>query len=206
MLLSSSNRKYQPYPLSYFSVVVCLRCLLHHILSRIAYAFPVIRDFVFIIIVQFMMSANIRIRFGLQIVFVCLYITPSHYHHYLIWRHWTYKMPVRNILSSMWVRLSIFSQLSITQHMGRCVFSLPISLVMIERIYTLSYYHHQIGRMNYYPLFRVRSWNNVMRCMPLSIFSWLSQHGCCWWPGAYETPWQICGNCMWRHHPLFLII
>ena len=39
------------------------------------------RDFVFIIVVQFMMSANIRIRFGLQIVFVCSYITPSHYHH-----------------------------------------------------------------------------------------------------------------------------
>ena len=35
----------------------------------------------FISIVQFMMSANSRIRFGLQIVFVCLYITPSHYHH-----------------------------------------------------------------------------------------------------------------------------
>ena len=36
---------------------------------------------VFIKIVQFMMSANSRIRFGLQIVFVCLYITPSHYNH-----------------------------------------------------------------------------------------------------------------------------
>ena len=35
----------------------------------------------FIIIVQFMMSANSRICFGLQIVFVSLYITPSHYHH-----------------------------------------------------------------------------------------------------------------------------
>ena len=34
-----------------------------------------------IIFVQFMMSANSRIRFGLQIVFVCLYITPTHYHH-----------------------------------------------------------------------------------------------------------------------------
>ena len=33
------------------------------------------------IIVQIMMSANIRIHLGLQIVFVCLYITPSHYHH-----------------------------------------------------------------------------------------------------------------------------
>ena len=82
MLLSSSNRKYQPFPLLlYFSVVVCLRCLLHHILSRIAYTFRENLDFVFIIIVQFMMSANNRIRYGQQIVFVCLYTTPSHYHH-----------------------------------------------------------------------------------------------------------------------------
>ena len=28
-----------------------------------------------------MMSANIRIRFGLQIAFVGLYSTPYHYHH-----------------------------------------------------------------------------------------------------------------------------
>ena len=87
----------------------------------------------------------------------------------LIWGNWTYKMPVRYILSSVWVRLSIFSHLSIMQYMGLCVFSLPISLVMIERIYTLSYYHHQIGSMNYYPLFRVKSWNNGMRCMSLHI-------------------------------------
>ena len=52
-------------------------------------------------------SANSRIRFGLQIVFVCLYITPSHYHHCanFIWRHWTHKMSVRYNLSSVWVRL-----------------------------------------------------------------------------------------------------
>ena len=53
----------------------------------------------------------------------------------LIWRYWTYKMPVRYNLSSVWVRLSIFSQLSVTQYVGLCVFSLPISFVMIERIY-----------------------------------------------------------------------
>ena len=45
------------------------------------------------------------------------------------------KMPVRYILSSVWVRLSIFSALSIIQYLGLYVFSLPISLVMIERIY-----------------------------------------------------------------------
>ena len=38
-----------------------------------------------------------------------------------------------------------------------------------ENIYTLSYYHHQIGSMNNYPLFRFRSWNNGMRCMSFFI-------------------------------------
>ena len=38
-----------------------------------------------------------------------------------------------------------------------------------ENIYILSYYHHQIGSMNYYPLFRVRSWNNGLRCMSFCI-------------------------------------
>ena len=114
-----------------------LRCLLHHILSLIVYTFRENREFVFISIVQFMMSTNSQIRFGLQIVFVCLYITPSHYYHCanFIWRHWTYKTPVRYNLSSVWVRLSILSQLFIIQYVGLCVFRLPISFVMIERIY-----------------------------------------------------------------------
>ena len=60
-----------------FSVIVCLRCLLHHILLLIAYTFRENRKFVFIIIVQFMLSANGRIRFGLKVVFVYLYIAPS---------------------------------------------------------------------------------------------------------------------------------
>ena len=55
--------------------------MLHHILSIIAYTFRENREFVFIVIVQFMMSANIWISFGLQIAIVCLYSTPSHYHH-----------------------------------------------------------------------------------------------------------------------------
>ena len=113
-----------------FSVVVCLRCLLHHILSLIVYTFRENREFVFVSIVQFIMSANSRIRFGLHIVFVCLYITPSHYHHCanFIWRHWTYKMPVRYNLSSVWVRLSIFSQLSIIQYVGLCFSVYPLPL------------------------------------------------------------------------------
>ena len=46
------------------------------------------------------------------------------------------KMPVRYICR-VWVRLSIFSPLSIIQYVGLYFFSLPISLVMIERIYIL---------------------------------------------------------------------
>ena len=54
----------------------------------------------------------------------------------LIWRYWTYKMPVRYILSC--VRLSILlSPLSIIQYVGLYVFNLPIYLVIIERIYVL---------------------------------------------------------------------
>ena len=106
-----------------FSVVVCLRCLSHHILLLITY--------------------TDRARFVLKIVFVCLSITPSHYQlsslckH--IWRHWTCKMPVRHTLSSVWVRYGIFSQLSIIQYVGPCVFNFPISLV-IERIYIYIYF------------------------------------------------------------------
>ena len=182
MLLSSSNRKCQPYPLlSYFSVVVCLKCLLHHILSLIAYTFRGNRAFVFIIIVQFMTSSNCRIRFGLQILFVCLYTTSSHYHHCANLSEDIELMKCLSDIFCVWVRLNIFSQLSIIQHMGLCVFSLPISTVMIERIYTLSYYHHQIGSMNYYPLFRARSRNNGMRYMFLYILLKA------WWRHQMET-------------------
>ena len=72
MLPSSWNRKYQPFTLlSFFSLVVCLRCLLHHILSHIACTFRENWDFVLIIIVQFMMTAYSRIRCGLSYSFVC---------------------------------------------------------------------------------------------------------------------------------------
>ena len=176
MLLSSLNRKYQPYPLSYFSVVVCLRCLSHHIISLIAYTLRENRDFVFHYYCADFDECKYSYTFWLADRFRLLA------HHTislsslckLIWGHWTYEMPVRCILSSVWVRLSIFSQLFIIQYMGLCVFSSPVSLMMIEIIYTLSYYHHhQIWSMNYYPLFMVRSWNNGMRCMSLYILTFL---------------------------------
>ena len=141
MSLSSSNRKYPSPIVIIFSVVVCLTCLLHHILSLIAYTFRENREFVFIIIVQFMMSANIQIHFGWitdRTRLFVQYTTSLSPLCKLIWRHWTYKMPLRYILSSVWVILSIFSPLSIIQYVGLCVFSLHISLVMIEKIYIFS--------------------------------------------------------------------
>ena len=88
-----------------------------------------------------------------------------------ICRHWTTKMLVRYMLPSVCLRLRQFFLLSFIQYMGLCVFSLPNSPVMIVRMCTLSYYHHQTGSMNHKPLFRVRSWNNGMRCMSYYVLS-----------------------------------
>ena len=98
-----------------------------------------------------MTIANTGKRFGLQIVFVCLYITLQ--------------KACQIYFVGYVSRLSIFSQWSNTQYIGLGVCSLPISSVVIEIIYT--YYHHQIGIIKYYPLFRVRSWHNGMRCLSL---------------------------------------
>ena len=80
--------------------------------------------FCFINIVQLMMSANSRIRSGLQIVFLCFYITPSHYHHCanLSEDIEIIKCLPDNFLSSVWVRFSIFSQYPLYNIWG-CVFS-----------------------------------------------------------------------------------
>ena len=67
----------------------------------------------------------------------------------LHWRHWTTNMLVRYMLPSVCLRLRQFSQLSFIQYMGLCVFSLPNSPVMIVRMCTLSYHHHQTGSMNH---------------------------------------------------------
>ena len=118
---------------------------------------------------KFMMSANIRILFGLQIVFVCLYITTHHYHHCA---NLSEDIELMKCLSDTFCRVCkikhLFSVIHYTTYGALC-FQFTYFIVMIEKIYTLSYYHHQIGSMNYHPLFRVRSWNNGMRCMSLYI-------------------------------------
>ena len=59
------------------------------------------------------------------------------------------KCLVRYMMPSVCLRLRQFSQLSLVHYMGLCVFSLPNYHAMIVRMFTLSYYHHQIGSMNH---------------------------------------------------------
>ena len=96
-----------------------------------------------------MVFANDRIHYGLLGVFVCLQITPSHYHHYADLSEGIGLLKcLSGICCRVCLRLRQFSQLSFIQYMGLCVFSLPNSPVMIVRMSTLSYHHHQIGSMN----------------------------------------------------------
>ena len=120
-----------------FSMVVCLRCLLHRIMSLIAYTFRENREFVFIIIVQFLMSANSRIRFCLQIVLVCLYSTPSNYHHCA---NLSGDIELIKCQSDIFCRVCKIKNILSVIHYTICravCFSLPISLLMIEIIYIL---------------------------------------------------------------------
>ena len=152
MLLQLSNRKYPPFPLfSYFSLVVCLRCLLHHILLLITYTLYVlvwrsyslvcILPHLIIIILQTYLK-TLNLKNACQIYFVeCV----SKVRHIPSVIHYT-------ICETVCFQFTHF----------------PCD--DWENIYTLSYHHHhQIGSMNYYPLFRVRSWSNGVRCMSFCI-------------------------------------
>ena len=83
--------------------------------------------------------------------------------HYMA-HYMTYEMLVRYIILDVCLRLRQFAQLSLMEYMDLCVFSLYISLVMNVNMRTLSDYQ-QIGGINNKLLFRVRSWNNGIRCM-----------------------------------------
>ena len=105
---------------------------------RIAYAFRANREFVVIIIVQFMMSANNRICAVLKIVFVCLYITPSHYYHCA---NLSEDIELKNACQIYFFKCAskITHLLSVIYYTirGAVCFQFTHFLVMIERIYIL---------------------------------------------------------------------
>ena len=110
---------------------MCLRCLLHYILPVIAYTFRENRDFVFwwVQIVGYVLACrlySIFAHYTISLASLCK----------LIWKHWTYKMPVRYILSSVSKIEYIISVIHYTIY-GAVFFSLPISLVMVEIIFCL---------------------------------------------------------------------
>ena len=93
----------------------------------------------FIISVQFIMSANSRIRFGLQIELVCLYFTPllPQYCANLSEDIEFIKIACQiYFVESVSKIKHILSVIHYTICEG-CFFSCPISLVMIEKIYIL---------------------------------------------------------------------
>ena len=203
MFLSSSNRT---YPLSHCYHIFPWLCAWDYIMSLTANIFRDNHEFVFIIIVQFMMSANSWIRFDLQRVFVCFTL----YHLIVI------------IVQAYLKTLNLLIPCHI--YFVECVHTIKHILSVIhyticevvcfqfthfvwddwENIYSLSYCHHQIESMNYYPLFsmnyytlsRVRSWNNDMSC--LSWYSYrlhnvvkrnpLNKKPGCLLPVAYNLP------------------
>ena len=90
----------------------------------------------------------------------------------LIWRHWIYKMLVRYIFVECVNKIKhIPSVIHLSICRAVCFQLSHFPCEDWENIYTLSHYHHQIGRKNYYPLLRVKSWNNGMRCMSVSILT-----------------------------------
>ena len=156
--------------LSYLSVVMCQRSLLHHFLAIIVNTFPENRELDCVIIVHFMMNVNSRLRSGLQIVFICLHITPSHYHHCA---NLSEDISLIKWLSDIFCRVSkikhIMSVIHYTICVGLCVFGSPIPFWWL-REYISSVLSSLSNRsMNYYPLLRIRSWNNGVRCMSFYI-------------------------------------
>ena len=104
----------------------------------------------------------------------------------LIWRHWIYEMPVRYILSSVWVRLSIFSPLSIIQYVGLDVFSSPISLVMIERIYMLCLIiiiKSEVWTITHCVGLRHETMVSAV-CLSIFLFFWVTSQSDLLWPSV----------------------
>ena len=91
--------------------------------------------------VQFVMSSNYWVHYGLKVIFVCVHIILPHHHNYVDISESTEHIKCLSSIfchpRSMCLRLNQFYQLSSMQYMGLCVFSLPISLVMMVRIYEL---------------------------------------------------------------------
>ena len=125
------------------------------------------------------MCANNRVHYGLMVVYGYFHIALPHYHHYV---DLSEGMELLKCLSDIFFPECVSKFMSILS----IIFHAICGVVWIqlthfccddcENACTWSYYHHQIGSMTHFPLFRVRSWNNGMRCMSFYIlmeWSWI---------------------------------
>ena len=153
------------------------------VFAFIIYTFRENREYAFIIIVQFMMSANRYVLSCRSYSFVC----TLHHLIIIIVQNCLKTFNLQNACQIYFVECvskikHILSGIHYTIHYtirGAVCFQFtpPPPCDYWENICTLSYYHHQMGSMNYYPLFRVRSWNNGVRCMSFYILMMTSSNG-----------------------------
>ena len=90
---------------------------------------------------QSMVYANKWVHYGLKVVFLHLHITLSHYRHYVDSSEGIGNIKCLSDISCHVCMCNIKSSLSVFfyAYMGLCVFSLPISLLMIVRIFVLDH-------------------------------------------------------------------
>ena len=140
-----------------------------------------------------MMCKDNWIYYGQMVVFMCLdfmFGLSLSFSCWCIWRYWSSKMLVRYIMSTVCLRLIKFSQLSYIQCMGMCIFSLPISLMMIVRISVL--YIIIIIKLEAWPICHY-SWLGhetivctvclstfMFNCLQTTGTSWLTHEGKIW--------------------------
>ena len=150
MLLSSSNRKDPPFPLSYFFVVVCLRwfCIIFYYLLHIHSGKT--GNLLLLLLCSLwwvQMIGYVLLRRSYS--FVCTF------HHLIIIIVDIYLNTLKlwNACQIYFVECvsKIRHVLSVIHYTirGAVCFQFTHFLVMIERIHILSYYHHQIWSMNY---------------------------------------------------------
>ena len=148
-------------------MVVCLRWWLHHMLL-------VSHSHASLISVQSYDVRNNRVHYGLMDGYGYLHITLPHYHHYADLHEGIELLKCLSDIFCLQCVSKIMSALSIIFHAiyGDVYIRLThFSYDDCENTCTWSYYHHQIGSMTDLPLFRVRSWNNRMRCMYFYILT-----------------------------------
>ena len=110
-----------------------------------------------------MMCANNPVHYGLMVVWGHLHITLPHYHHYA---DISEGMELLKCLSDIFFLVCVSKIRSVPSTIFRAIYGTDY-----ENTCIWSNYHHQIGSMTHLPLFRVRSWNNDMRCMSFHILA-----------------------------------